>query len=250
MTHWNESVWLDVHEYLEWVQLDKGKLLLIVANKKATIEEERFIDANMNRVYAGGDETSYEYKRAKELEPLFDECDIIVDIHSISQWDACPMVICPSSMKKYAEDTAPTEILFVDELVKTWALLSYAYGKWKKVLWIECGRHDEESAATIWITMVLNVLRYEGMLSWPITVPKKKIYSIHKEIISHHEKLQFTREFKQFESLEQWYCYAVGETESHVSSTKWPTEYIALMTPNDHIKIGDGIGFIFHTVEE
>ncbi len=62
----------------------------------------RFVDEDMNRVWdesvLDGPRHSVELTRARELRPLIDTVDVLLDIHSML-WDADPLMLCGSSAR-------------------------------------------------------------------------------------------------------------------------------------------------------
>lgn len=62
----------------------------------------RFIDEDLNRVWdesvLDGPRHSIELNRARELRPLIDTADVLLDIHSML-WDADPLMLCGSSAR-------------------------------------------------------------------------------------------------------------------------------------------------------
>jgi len=65
----------------------------------------RFIDEDLNRVWdeatLDGPRHSIELNRARELRPLIDTVDALLDIHSML-WDADPLMLCGSSVRGQA----------------------------------------------------------------------------------------------------------------------------------------------------
>jgi predicted deacylase len=62
----------------------------------------RFVDEDMNRVWdesvLDGPRHSVELTRARELRPLIDTVDVLLDIHSML-WDADPLMLCGSASR-------------------------------------------------------------------------------------------------------------------------------------------------------
>ena len=62
----------------------------------------RFIDEDLNRIWdesvLDGPRQSIELNRARELRPLIDTADVLLDIHSML-WDADPLMLCGGSVR-------------------------------------------------------------------------------------------------------------------------------------------------------
>lgn len=66
---------------------------MIIGNPRAMIKQQRYIDHDLNRIFASGSHTSYEYHRAQQLIPLLQQMDVLIDLHTISLSNI-PMAIC------------------------------------------------------------------------------------------------------------------------------------------------------------
>jgi len=81
--HGNEKYGLEVTKKLP------SHFSFFIGNKKATIENKRFIDADLNRCFPGDPNGNYEEKLAFELKNKLQKFDYIIDLHSSSNY--CPL---------------------------------------------------------------------------------------------------------------------------------------------------------------
>ena len=64
-----------------------GKVVLFLGNPEAARQGRRFIDHDLNRLFTDAEEprdTGHEQSRAKELMPLLQGCDLMIDLHQTS----------------------------------------------------------------------------------------------------------------------------------------------------------------------
>lgn len=60
-----------------------GKVSFVLGNKKAALQGQRFLDADLNRSFGlhTPDPNAHEHKRAAEMTPLIEQCDVFFDFH-------------------------------------------------------------------------------------------------------------------------------------------------------------------------
>lgn len=78
-----------------------GKINITLANPEASRLNQRFIDADLNRLFLNGQPKehleTHEGKRARALMPLLEQCNIILDLHQTMLPSAMPFYIFPNS---------------------------------------------------------------------------------------------------------------------------------------------------------
>ena len=105
LTHGNEicgALALD-HLFKAGLRPERGRLSLAFVNHAAYAtfdpanpEASRFVDEDFNRVWVedrlDGLEDTAELRRARELRPIFDSVDLLLDIHSMSTYSKALMI--------------------------------------------------------------------------------------------------------------------------------------------------------------
>lgn len=88
------------------LQIQRGSVTFEIGNPDALSQGKRFIDANLNRMFLPDSElserarASSEYRRSRELIPLLESADTLLDIHASNTPNAIPFIICePGSFK-------------------------------------------------------------------------------------------------------------------------------------------------------
>ncbi len=159
---------------------ERGTLSLVFANVAAY---ERFdandpyasrcVDEDFNRLWSGavldGPRASAELRRARELRPLYDRVDYLLDLHSMSE--ACaPLALAGPQRKGLALAQAlgtPRHVVIDAGHGAGRRLRDYAFfddpDDARAALLVECGQHWEASAPAVAQQTVLRWLRHFGM---------------------------------------------------------------------------------------
>ena len=157
------------------VRPQKGRLSLAFANIAAyeSFDPEkpnasRFVDEDFNRVWSGtvldGPRDSVELRRARELRPIVDTVDLLLDIHSMQH--ATPPLMMAGPLEKgrrLAREVALPEIVVTDPgHAAGTRLRDYAaFGdpdSERNALLIEGGQHWEKSSAEVALQTTLRFL--------------------------------------------------------------------------------------------
>ena len=170
----------------------KGKLTLAFVNVAAfqTFDPvnptfSRFIEEDFNRLWTKdvlcGKRDSVELRRARELQPIVDTVDLLLDIHSM-QTNTLPLIIAGPLEKgrKFAKEFGITEMVVTDSGHKAGRRMR-DYGGFsdpnnsRNALLIECGQHWEVSSSELAITAAWRFLSMLGMISEQTTTPHLRV---------------------------------------------------------------------------
>lgn len=168
IVHGNELCGAIALDFLfrENVRPQRGRMTLAFCNVAAYQQFDpgnptasRFVDEDFNRVWSpsrlDGTQRSSELARARELRPLVDRVDFLLDIHSMQQATE-PLMMCGPLEKgrRFARDVGIPEIIVSDEGHAAGRRMR-DYGDFgdpaspKNALLVECGQHWEASSAVI-----------------------------------------------------------------------------------------------------
>jgi predicted deacylase len=164
------------------VRPQRGSLTLVFANPRAYAAfdpadpgESRYVDEDLNRVWSSlvldGDRKSAELERARELRPLVDETDILLDLHSM-QHDSPPLSLCGPSRKgrELAVRMALPPVVVADEGHASGRRLR-DYGGFsqpgdpRNALLVECGQHWRRATADLALRVTQRFLRLAGLIA-------------------------------------------------------------------------------------
>ncbi len=109
-THGHEKIGLKVITELQKLNIPNNQLELIVGNPRAEELCVPFTESDLNRVFPGKADGTYEERRAYELYQKITDADLVIDIHSTNTTDLSndSMII----VTKYDEKTAGLIKLF------------------------------------------------------------------------------------------------------------------------------------------
>ncbi len=160
----------------------QGRLALVFANVQAyhrfdpqNPNASRCVDEDYNRVWGDdqlfGPRDSVELRRARQLQPLVDSCDLVLDLHSMSE-PCAPLMVCGKVDKNahYARQLGMPELLMLDTGHPAGLRMVDRGGfgdpnSPKRALLIECGQHWERAAADVATDALVRFLALTGMVT-------------------------------------------------------------------------------------
>jgi succinylglutamate desuccinylase len=86
-THGHEKIGVHVIEELRKLNIDESLVDFEIGNPKACDQNIPFIESDLNRVFPGKEEGTYEEMRAFELSKKILNADMVIDIHSTNTTD-------------------------------------------------------------------------------------------------------------------------------------------------------------------
>jgi len=216
---------------LDWVLREelrpvRGTLSIVFANVAAY---ERFdpgdpfasrcVDEDFNRLWSAdvldGSRDSNELRRARELRPLYDRVDHLLDLHSMS--DPCPPLAMAGRQRKglaLAQALGlPQHIVIDDGHSAGRRLRDYAFfddaADPRSALLIECGQHWEAAAPEVAKQSVLRWLRHFEMADprlldahlAPVPAPPQKLIEVTTTVTIASDKFEFTLPVRALQTI-------------------------------------------------
>jgi len=183
LTHGNEVCGAISNDWLlrEKVRPLRGSLTLTFANYEAFLAFDaadpyasRCVDEDFNRVWTAdvldGGRQSHDLARARELRPVYDATDYLLDLHSMT--DPCPPLALAGRQRKgleLARAIGVPEHIVIDAGHAAGKRLR-DYGAFddpvdpRNAVLIECGQHWERAAPDVAKQASLRFLRHFGMI--------------------------------------------------------------------------------------
>ena len=94
---------LQIIENLQSGRLQYGGLLtIILGNPEAAMQNVRFIESDLNRVFIETKPYNHETERAQEIMPILNDCDLLLDLHQTILPSYNPFYIFPHSDQSFA----------------------------------------------------------------------------------------------------------------------------------------------------
>lgn len=164
----------------------RGRLTLVFANTAAyrTFDPERpyasrFVDEDLNRVWSpdvlDGPRDSVELRRARQLRPVFDSADVILDLHSMTA-DTAPLILCGRTERGRSLARRlgyPAWIVADEGHAAGRRLIDYAGfaepdgkpGGERTAILVECGQHWRVETAMVALESCLRFLLTQEMIA-------------------------------------------------------------------------------------
>ena len=203
----------------------RGRLSLAFMNvaaykcfDRAAPMASRYLDEDFNRLWSAeildGERTSRELERARQVRPLVDTVDFLLDLHSM-QHRVLPLVLAGSLPKgrAFAEMTGMPSMVVSDRGHEAGPRLRDYNGfgeadSPKNALLVECGQHWEEAASPTAIEASIRFLRATGVVPAdfgadflarrPALVPQLFIEVTHAVTV-HTDNFRFLHEYRGLE---------------------------------------------------
>ena len=204
----------------------RGTLSLVFANVEAYGRFDpkdpfasRCVDEDFNRLWStdvlDGDRASAELARARELRPLYDRVDYLLDLHSMS--DPCPPLAMAGRQRKGIELAhgvgMPQHIVIDGGHAAGRRLRDYAFfddpDDVRNALLVECGQHWEAEAPIVAMQASLRFLRHFGMLDAerlereidPLPSGQQRLIEVTTTVTIATDAFRFTRPVRGLQSI-------------------------------------------------
>ncbi|MEK9673249.1 MAG: M14 family metallopeptidase [Rhodospirillaceae bacterium] len=249
---------------LDWlfklnVRPKQGKLTLAFMNVDAYLTfdpdrpaQSRFVDEDFNRLWdtetLDGPRTSRELARARQVWPVVDTVDRLLDIHSMQHATGALMLAGPLDKgRKLAEGTGVPELVVMDEghaagrRMRDYAGFRDAKSK-KDALLVECGQHWEKSSETVAKETALRFLLYTGAVDMDFAgphlgppPPKQQIVEITQPVTIKSDRFRFLEDYRGLEVIAQAGTVLAYDGDTPVTT---PHDDCVLIMPSRRLTAG------------
>ena len=204
---------------------DRGRLTFAFANKAAYKqfdahypEATRYVDEDFNRLWSpdklGGDAGSIELHRARELRPIIESVDILLDLHSM-QHPSAPLALAGSHAKglRFAKAVGAPNVIIIDAGHASGTRLR-DYGNFgdpegpKNALLVECGQHWEASSADVALAVCHRFLAHTGTIDRNrlpaealVKAPPQRVIEITDRVTVQTDDFRFSKPFVGLEQI-------------------------------------------------
>jgi predicted deacylase len=237
-----------------------GRLSIVFANVAAYARFDRndpmasrYADEDFNRVWSeavlDGTRDSIELGRARELRPLVDSVDCLLDIHSMQHFTP-PLAIC--GMTEKARDLAlklGTPASLVCDAGHSAGRRMRDYGAFadpgspRNALLIECGQHWERASAAVAMDAMLRFLLHFGTLEEEFAAPHlaplpaaQRVIEVTEAVTIATEDFRFAAPYVGMEVIERAGT-VIGQDGGRPVAT--PYDHCVLIMPSMRRRIGE-----------
>lgn len=227
VTHGNELCGAIVVDFLfrQNVRPTRGKLTLGFANYRAFLTFDarypglsRYIDEDINRVWSpdvlDGPRDSDELRRAREMRPLIDTVDLLLDLHSMQTSAPALMLAGPLEKgRQLAAAVGVPEYVVSDEGHAAGKRLR-DYGDFgnpdspKNALLVECGQHWEQASADVAMQTTMRFLKHCDVVDHAFldahieaNPPSQKFITVTEAVTIRDDDFEFVDEFNGMEVI-------------------------------------------------
>jgi uncharacterized protein len=197
------------------VVLQKGSVTFVpVANPLAHAKGVRYVKENLNRIFRPTRAPkSDEARFANILCRLVDQCDVFLDVHSITaQGEPFIYLDYPTARNRALARVLGPDLAIVGwpELYKKFGAAHqsfdtprYAASKGKDCLLIECGQHEDKDAPRVAHAAILNMLRHYGVIKG--SVKKNRLAEVRMKdgFFREHAKDRLARDWKHLDPVKK-----------------------------------------------
>jgi predicted deacylase len=248
VTHGNELCGAIVVDFLfrHDVRPRRGKLTLGFANYRAyqSFNPERptasrYIDEDFNRLWStdvlDGQRNSAELQRAREIRPLINTVDRLLDLHSM-QHSSPPLMLCgPLEKGKIFAKAVGVPVNVVADEGHTAGKRLRDYGGFgdptcsKNALLVECGQHWEAESANVALQTTLRFLHHLNIVDPDFAIrhlaaeappPEQRFIEVTDAVTARTSEFVFAAAFTGFEVIAK-----AGEVIGHDGDTPIRTPY-------------------------
>jgi predicted deacylase len=246
VTHGNELCGAIVLDFLfrENVRPTRGKLTLSFANYRAFLNFDarypllsRFVDEDFNRLWSpdvlDSPRQSDELDRARELRPLVDTVDYLLDLHSMQT--RIPALLLAGPLPKgrtFAAGVGYPQYVVSDEghaagkRMRDYGAFGDAASH-RNALLAECGQHWEKSSVTVAMDTTLQFLRHLDAIDADFAAahmsgqpPKQQFIEVTQTVTIKNENFRFVSDYIGMEVIER-----AGTVIAHDGDTEVRTSY-------------------------
>lgn len=192
------------------LRLDAGSATFAFGNLDAIREGKRFIESNLNRMFQNDaalsavQRASAEYRRSRELMPLLEKADVLLDLHSSGTPDSIPFLICEPRSYEIAKHLPGTIISSGWDDVQPGGTDSFVNTSGGKGICFESGYHKDPSAIDRAEQAVYAFLTATGnLLGTRTEATSEKTYMRVSRLHKTQENFVPARGFKDFEQVKQ-----------------------------------------------
>lgn len=205
--HGNESFGVDaIRELIPKLKLNKGKVTFIIANPEAVKQNKRFIEYNLNRCFLKNQPqnifNSYEGKIARDIMPIFEEADWLLDIHGSNSFNSIPFVICREQSFDLASNLQLSIISYNWDKFQPGSSDYYMNLQNKIGICVECGCIKDKKSRNVAKEVTLDFLILAGAIKGEVSkLNDKRFIKIVKLYRNRFGEFRKIRDFADFERL-------------------------------------------------
>lgn len=196
-----------LRKVLSSLEIERGRVLFGYGNPRAIEANQRFIDANLNRMFktdnslSKSEKQSYEYERAQFLKSYLNQADALLDIHASRTPNSKPFIICEANAKEIVNYLPVNLIVSGFDKVQPGGADYYMNSMDKIGICIECGYFGDSQSTQIAEEAVFAFLKTRGHIQNDLK-PKKQSYILMSDLYkTKTNNFALSKPFDDFEEV-------------------------------------------------
>ncbi len=206
--HGNEKCGITAFEkILPNLVIEKGTVLFGYGNPKALERNQRFMEANLNRMFKNTDllsnheKASYEYSRAQFLKKYLDQASALLDIHASYTPESNPFIICEAKAKKIAEYLPADLVVSGFDDIEPGGTDYYMNDTGKIGICLECGYLENPQSIVVAEQGILAFLKARGHLPNNLQLLKQSHVQMYQLYLTKTDSFVLSKTFRDFELI-------------------------------------------------
>jgi len=219
--HGNEKCGVEAFKnVLPSLKIESGKVLFIYGNPRAIESNQRFTEANLNRMFKDDnllsekEKNSYEYKRVQFLKTYLNQADALLDIHASNTLDSNPFIICEPNAKGIVKYLPIDRVVSGFDKIEPGGTDYYMNNLGKIGICVECGYLGNPKSVRIAEESIFSFLMARGHITNDITPKKQSHMHMYNLYLTKTNNFILSKLFDDFENISKGQILGVdGTTE-------------------------------------
>ena len=231
---------LDAHSIVS------GSLIIVDANPEAALLDQRFVTADMNRMFTAtllaSRNPHHDLARAQYLASLLPQLnlDFAVDLHSTSSATKFPFAVGFTGSDQIIELCPLTRIIGWNESFMAGTLVEWLCSSGVPAATVEGGQHRSEDAVVVAESVLSSVLHHLNLikLNEPFPIDQQNTFEIVKHVtVGDAASFEYTKLYSSFDELEPNEVIAIDKEGKYLA----PSESgFSLLMPGEQLAINQG----------
>lgn len=207
--HGNELCGVNaLEEILQTLNVEKGRVIFCYGNPKAIIDNKRFIEQNLNRMFKDSsvltkdEKVSYEFARAQFLKPYLLSASALLDVHASLTPESQPFIICEPNALSIAEYLPVSRVVSGFDAIEPGGTDCFMNINGRMGICIECGYTNDPQSTALAKEGILSFLRVRGHIKGDTIIRQQEHVHMYDLYRTKTNIFKLTKQFKDFEYIE------------------------------------------------
>lgn len=223
--HGNEKAGIHaLNKVYKKCEIKRGVVYFVKGSPAALKRNIRFVEKDLNRCFLpSSDNGSYEEKRAKELIPILQESDALLDLHGSPAKESLPFAICEKEAWDVAKRFDVSIISFDWNKIEAGAADGYMHQLNKPGICLECGPIKKyKNFIRFAESSIYQFLQFYGAIGFgsvnlSLKLKQKRYIRVLSAVYKKSENFRFKKEFSDFEPLIPGEVFAVDDSIKYIA---------------------------------